>query len=157
MEPIKSELILRTFDGTMKKLNLTPECDDSKVEFQIKYYNDEDILTEASIIFEGVVAIDFEIIYFDSFSGSELFGFYEIFDSEAKIKIIEKIFNNRLKGYLYNGDYNYDPNEENNMLNYRKPLNELFKQIEKYHLYQQQTLGGIFYILALNYKLLSDE
>ncbi|WP_270940679.1 hypothetical protein [Romboutsia lituseburensis] len=153
MKQIKSKLILNTFDGTMKKLSINPKCTDSKVEFNIKYYNEEDILTKASIIFKGVIAIDFEINYFDNFIGSELFGFYEIFETAAKINMLEKIFNNRLEGYLYHGNYNYDPNEEHDMLNYREPLNEIIKKIDNYRLYQQETGGGIFYILALDYEV----
>lgn len=32
MEKTKSKLILATFDGTMKKLNLDPKCKESKVK-----------------------------------------------------------------------------------------------------------------------------
>lgn len=151
MEKTKSKLILATFDGTMKKLNLTPKCKESKAEFQVQYYNKDDILVKASIIFKEVIAIDFQINYFDNFIGAELFGFYEIFDNKAKMNMIEKIFDNRLEGYLYHGDYDYDPEEEHDMLNHRETFNEIVKEIDKYKLYQQQTQGGIFYILALNH------
>ena len=150
---MKSKLILKTFDGTMNKLNISPKSDDSKIEFHIKYYNEEDILTKALIIFKGVIAIDFQINYFDNCITSELYGFYEIFEDETKINMIEKIFSNRLEGYLYHGDYNYNAKEENELLNYRKPINEVVKKIDKYRLYQQQTQGGIFYILASNYEI----
>lgn len=153
MERVKSKLILKTFDGTMKKLNINPKSKDSKIEFHIKYYNEEDILTKALIVFKGVIAIDFEINYFDNYIGSELHGFYEIFDTTAKIKMVEKIFNNRLKGVLYHGDYNYDLTEQNDWLNYRENLDKVVKEIDKYKLYQQQTEGGIFYILGLNYEV----
>ena len=67
------------------------------------------------------------------------------------MNMIEKIFDNRLEGYLYHGDYDYDPEEEHDMLNPRETFNEIVKEIDKYKLYQQQTQGGIFYILALNH------
>lgn len=153
MKQIKSKRILDTYDGTMKKLNIKPKCKDSKVEFYIKYYNEEDISTNALIIFKGVIAIDFEINYFNNCIGSELCGFYEIFDTETKINMLEKIFNNRLNGYLYHGDYDYEPDDEHDMLNYREPFDEIVKEIDKYKLYQQQTEGGIFYILALSYEI----
>lgn len=150
---MKSKLILSTYDGTMKKLNINQKYTDSKVEFNIKYYDEKDRVIKALIIFKGVIAIDFEINYFNNSIGSELFGFYEIFDTTAKINMIEKIFNNRLEGYLYHGDYDYEPKDENDMLNYKEELNEVVKEIDKYKLYQQQTEGGIFYILASSYEI----
>ena len=150
---MKSKLILKTFDWTMNKVNINQKCDNSKIEFHIKCYNEEDILVNALIIFNGVIAIDFQINYFDNFIYSELFGFYEVLDDTAKINMIEKIFNSRLEGFLYHGDYNYNPKDENNMLNYREPINEIVKKIDNYKLYQQQTQGGIFYILASGYEI----
>lgn len=150
---MKSKLILKTFDGTMKNANISPKCDDSKIEFHIKYYNEKDILTKAVITFNDVIAIDFEVNYFDNFISSELYGFYEIFEEKAKINMIEKIFKNRLEGYLYHGDYSYDHNNENDMLNYMKPLKEIINKIDEYRLFQQQTQGGIYYILSSNYKI----
>ena len=153
MEAIKSKLILNTFDGTMKNININPKYVDSEVEFHISYYDKDDILTKVSIIFIGVIAIDFRVNYFNNFIGSELFGLYEIFDINFKIEMVEKIFNNGLEGYLYHGDYNYDPSDENDMLNHKEPLNDVVREIEKYKLYQQQTEGGIYYILASGYKI----
>jgi hypothetical protein len=152
----KSDLILTTFDGTMRKLNIKPKCVESTIEFQIEYYNSEDTRTGATLVFEQVIAIDFQINYFNNSIGSELMGFYEIYDNDRKIQMIEKIFNNRLEGYLYHGDYNYDKNDENDILNSRSAINRIVSEIEKYHLYQQQTEGGIFYILANGYKLTSN-
>lgn len=71
--------------------------------------------------------------------GAELRGFYEIFQIKKKKEMVEKIFKNRLDVFLYHGDYNYDANEGNDMLNWREPIDELSNNIEKYHLYQQQT------------------
>ena len=150
---MKSKLILKTFDGTMNKLSINPKCEDSKVEFYIKYYSEENKLIDSVIIFKGVIAIDFEINYFDNCIFSELAGFYEIIEDIPKINMIEKIFNNRLEGYLYNGDYKYNPKDENDFLNYREPINEIIKKIDKYKLYEQQTQGGIYYILAENYEV----
>ena len=48
------------------------------------------LLTKAVVIFKGVIAIDFEINYFDNFIGSELFGFYEILENNFKIKCYKK-------------------------------------------------------------------
>ena len=54
MEAIKSKLILNTFDGTMKNININPKYVDSEVEFHISYYDKDDILTKASIIYFSI-------------------------------------------------------------------------------------------------------
>ena len=95
-----SQLLLKTFDGSLTKLKLKPKCRDSRVEFAIKYFD---------------------------------------YDGD---------------GYLYHGDYDYDAAEENDMLNWREPVEELYKNMDKYHLYQQQTQGGIYYILAGGYEVI---
>lgn len=152
-----SKLLLKTFDGSLLNLKLKPKCMDSKVEFSIKYfdYDGDGTPVNAKVLFHGVVAIDLEVNLFDNFIGAELFGFYEIFQTDKKKAMVEKIFKNRLEGFLCIGDYDYDANEENDMLNWRNPVNELFENIEKYHLYQQQTQGGIYYILASGYDIIA--
>lgn len=150
----KSKLLIKTFDGTMKKCAIKPKCTKSKVEFIIKYYDEEDKLKKGLLVFEQVIAVDIEVNYFDNPIGAELSGFYEIFDINAKEGMIEKLFKNRREGYLYHGDYNYEPYEENDMLNYREPIIEIVKEIDDYRLFQQQTQGGLIYILAKEYKFL---
>lgn len=146
------KLILNTFDGQMKNLKLKPKCVDSKVEFNIKYYNEFDEITDAVLIFNRVIAIDFEINYFDNYIGSELFGTYEIMDRKYKIDMIEKIFQNRLKHYSFHG-YDYDENDEDDLLNCRREFNKILKDIDAYHLYEQRTMGGVFSIIAKEYFL----
>lgn len=68
--------------------------------------------------------------------------------------MIEKIFQMRLEGFLYHGVYDYDANDESDMLNDRKPVDALLEEIERYHLYQQQTQGGIYYILSGGYDVI---
>ena len=156
----KSKLLIKTFDGSLLRLKLRPKCLNSIVEFDLKYYDydgeDDATLIKAKIVFSEVVAIDFELNLFDNYIGAELFGFYEIFNQEKKKEMIEKIFQTRLQGFLYHGDYdNYDANEESDMLNYMHPIDEICKKLDKYHLYQQQTQGGIYYILAAGYTITS--
>ena len=148
-----SKLILKTFDGSMKKATINPKFLNTKIEFKFKYYNANDELTNAITTFKGVVAVDFEINYFDNYIGSELCGLYEIFHRTYKIDMIEKVFQNRLKHFLIHDNYHYDENEENDMLNYRENFNEIVNKIDEYHLYEQQTEGGIFSILAKGYIL----
>ena len=152
---ITSKLLFKTFDGSLLNLKLNPKCLDSSVEFDIEYYDydGDGALIKAKITFTEVVAIDLEVNLFANCIGSELCGFYEIFLEEKKKEMIEKIFKTRLEGFLYHGDYEYDASEENDILNWREPIEQLYENIDKYHLYQQQTEGGIYYILASGYDI----
>ncbi|NLJ88792.1 MAG: hypothetical protein GX327_08505 [Epulopiscium sp.] len=58
--------------------------------------------------FENVAAIEFHMNFFDNPVGAEAWGFYEIFDRAEKEKMLERNFNGRKDGFLFNGDYNYD-------------------------------------------------
>ena len=145
----------KTFDGSLLNIKVNPNCSNSLVEFDIQYYDydGDESLINAKILFNEVIAIDFEINLFDNPIGAELGGFYEIFNEDKKKEMVEKIFNNRLEGYLYHGDYHYDENEPNDMLNWREPIEEVYDFIDQYHLYQQLTQGGVYYILASSYIL----
>ena len=151
----KSKLIVKTFDGSMKKLNILPKNKETKIELEIDYYDDNDKKTNAMLSFDKVIAIDFRVNYFESCIGSELGGFYEIFDKSYKIQIIEDVFQNRLNGYLYHGDYNYDAKDEHDSLNYRYEINEIMKCIDSYHVYQQQIDAGILLVVAKAYTILN--
>ena len=83
-----------------------------------------------------------------------LFRSYEIFETSYKTELIEKVFENRRNAYLYKGNYIYDAEDENDSLNYRTHINDIIKCIDSYHLYQQETQGGIFQVLAKGYTLL---
>ena len=152
----KSKLILKTYDGSLLNLKITPKYLDSKVEFRIKYYDETGSFVKAKMIFDKVAFVDFEINFFDNYIGAELFGFYEIFDEGKKKELIEKLFKNRLDSFLYHGDYDYDSDDENDILNYREPIEVFCYNLDEYHLYQQQTQGGIYYILAKNFKIVKS-
>lgn len=151
-----SKLLIKTYDGSLVNLKLKPKCMNSTVEFNIKYYDydGDDSIVKAKIIFNEVVSIDFEINLFDNFIGAELSGFYEIINVDKKKEIVEKIFKNRRDGFLYHGDYNYDANDENDMLNWRESVEQLYQNLDQYNLYQQQTSGGIYYILAKSFEII---
>lgn len=154
---IKSEnsrLLIKTYDGSLVNLKLKPKCMNSTVEFNIKYYDEDDSLVKAKMIFSEVVSIDFEINLFDNDIGAELSGFYEIMNVKKKKEMVEKIFKNRLDGFLYHGDYNYDADDEHDMLNWRESVEELYQNLDQYKLYQQQTQGGIYYILAKGFEII---
>ncbi len=153
---MKSQLLIKTYDGSLTIFKVKPKCHRTKVEFDIKYYDydGDGALKKAKLLFHDVISIDFAVNYFDNYIGAELFGFFEIFDRKFKKDLLEKIFNERREGYLFHGDYNYDPEEEADMLNYRENFKEVEATLDEYHLYQQQTQGGIYYILAKGYELL---
>lgn len=150
----KSKLLIKTFDGSLTNLKVKPKGINSIVEFTIRYYNYDEALVKVQVIFHGVALIDFEVNLFDNCIGAELFGFYEIFQEEKKKELVEKIVRNRRDGFLYHGNYDYDETDENDMLNWRGPMEKLYENIEEYHLYQQQTEGGIYYILAKRYEII---
>ena len=125
-----SKLLLKTFDGSMSRLMITPKCDQTEVELHIQYYDyDEDkTLKKVKIRFHSVVSIDFEVNYFDNCIGAELFGFYEIGWPEKKREMIEKVFHTRKDGFLLHGNYDYEPDNDHDMLNYRERLFSFVKE-----------------------------
>ncbi len=157
MNGAASKLLIKTFDGSLVNLKLRPECMNSTVEFDIRYYDydGDESPVKAKVIFREAASIDFEVNLFDNCIGAELCGFYEVFQEEKKKEIVEKIFRNRLDGFLYHGDYSYDADDEHDMLNWREPIDGLYKNLDKYHLYQQQTQGGIYYILAKSFEIIA--
>lgn len=156
MDDKTSKLLVKTFDGSLVALRLKPRCMDSTVELDIRYYDHdgEGPLVKARAVFRGVVSIDLEVNLFDNYIGAELCGFYEILQTEKKKEIVERIFRNRLDGFLYHGDYDYDADDGHDMLNWREPVDKLYQDLDKYHLYQQQTQGGIYHILAKSFALI---
>ncbi len=152
-----SKLLVKTFDGSLVHLKLKPACMSSTVEFDIQYYDydGDESLVKAKVIFREAASIDFEINLFDNPIGAELCGFYELFQTETKREIVEKLFRNRLEGFLYHGDYNYNADDKHDMLNWREPIDELYKNLDTYHLYQQQTQGGVYYILAKSFEIIA--
>ena len=153
-----SKLLLKTFDGSMSRLMITPKCDQTEVELDIQYYDydGDKTLKKACIRFHSVISIDFEINYFDNCIGAELFGFYEIGWPEKKREMIEKVFHTHKDGFLLHGNYDYEPDNGHDMLNYRERMQTVDEHLAQYHLYQQQTEGGIYYLLAGGYELLWD-
>lgn len=147
-----SKLILNTFDGNLLTSTIEPNFKDTKITFNIKYYN-KDELINACLIFDNVVSIDFEINFFDNYNNSQLWGLYEIFDKKHKIAMIEKVFQKRINDFIKYGNYDYDKENENDILNSRENYLEITNNIDGYHLYEHQTLGGIFLILAKNYYI----
>lgn len=145
----KSKLLLPTYDARLTKLKITPKCFQTKVSYKLKIY--DNLLKKnvvKNICFKEVIAIEFAMNYFDNPIGTEVCGFYEIYDKSEKQAILERNYISRKKGFLFHNNYNYDADDEHDMLNYRKTFEEIKKNLDLYHLYQQQTTGGIYLLLA---------
>lgn len=103
--------------------------------------------------FEDVAAIKFCINYFDNPMEAEMRGFYEIFQRGEKEDILEKNFILRKNSVLFHNDYNYEPNDPYDLLNNRENIEHILKKIDDYHLLQQQTIGGDYFLLAKRWIL----
>ncbi len=153
---MKSKLLLPTYDGSISEFKVCPQGQNAQAEFSIQYYrwgSGEEQLISAVLRFYEIACLDLEINCFDNPVGAELGGFYEILDVELKKQILEKVFENRREGYLFHGDYDYDPNEPADILNFRPPIEGVLSELEQYRLFQQQTQGGIYHILCKGYEL----
>ena len=153
---MKSKLLLNTHDGSLTAVNLQPRGEETRVEFAIRYYcreNGEERNVSAVLRFFQVASVDLEVNFFNNPIGAELGGFYEILDEDFKRQMLEKVFQNRKDGYLFHGDYDYDPEEPADILNFRPPMEEVLAQLGQYRLFQQQTQGGIYHILCKRYEL----
>ena len=54
---------------------------------------------------------------------------------------------------LLTGCYDYDPEDEADVLNHREPVERFLAELPAYHLYQQQPQGGIYWVLAKGYRV----
>lgn len=151
----KAVCLARTFDGTLEKVTLRPKCRKSKVTFRLKYYStDQDTLCQGKLVFFKTAAVDFEVNLFENPAGAELGGLYELHDEAEKRGMVERLFQNRRGCYLSTECYmDYDPEDPSDILNFRPTVEELLSQLDTYHLYQLETIGGVFRILAKEYAL----
>lgn len=145
----KSKLLLPTFDAQLIELKICPKCTHTKVSYKLEMY--EEALRQKIIrilCFEDVAAIEFHINYFDAPIGTEVCGFYELFQKEQKAAMLERNFLSRKNRFLFHGNYQYDPKEPNDLLNNREDIECIFRELDDYHLLEQQTTGGIYLLLA---------
>ena len=155
MKDERSKLLLATYDGSLRKIQIESDKKYSKVKCKVRYYDEtaDGAVVKAKIVFQHVVAIRFYVNQFENTIGAELGGFYEIFDGKKKKEMLEKNFAGRREGYLYHGNYQYDPEDGDDMLNYRDNLERAERKLDRYHLYQLQTVGGMYELLAKGYLL----
>lgn len=150
---MSAKLLLANFDGTLERLELLPECRETKAVFHIRYWDKQENLVEAVLTFFDVIAISFSVNYFDNPIGAELFGLYGMEDEEEKARLIRENFNARRREFLLAGYDGYDPEDKNDLLNNTEELDRILPEMRRYHLYQQQTQGGACRLLARSYSL----
>ena len=150
----KTELILANFDARIPKIEIKPKNIASKVIISSKMYDEEtDKKISVKILFEDVAAIDFRINLFDCMIGAEAFGLYCIRDKEFIESITRTIFERRKEIFLLEGDYNYDANDEHDMLNCLDILGEFGENIEEYAAYIQNVEAGVYIIVAKKFRI----
>ena len=84
---MSAKLLLTNFDGTMFRLEVLPDCRDTRVLLHTRYWNREDQLVPGELEFFGVAAVGFSVNYLDNPAGSELCGLYELEDEEEKMRL----------------------------------------------------------------------
>ena len=86
MKDEKSKLLLATFDGSFRKIQIEPCRKYSKVKCKVRYYDEmaDGAAVKAEIVFQHVVAISFWVNQFENTIRAELGGFYEIFVRDKK-------------------------------------------------------------------------
>ena len=150
----RSQLLLPTYDAQLTELKITPKRGNATISYKLKMY-DEDLQQRVTktIRFEGVAAIEFQMNYFENLIGAEVCGFYEIFQSERKQGLLERNFMARKDNFLFHGNYDYDPNEPHDLLNYRENIERVLRELDSYHFYEQQTIVGSYLILAKRWSI----
>ena len=145
----KAELILANFDARIPKIEIKPKNIDSKVVFSSKMYDEENgEKISVKIHFSNVSAIDFRINLFDCMIGAEAFGLYCIRDKGFIESITRGTFDRRKEVFLLEGDYNYDEDDEHDMLNCFDVLGDFSKNIDDYAAFVQNVEGSEYIIIA---------
>ena len=144
-----AKLVFPNFDARISKIEIKPKNTNTKVILSSRMYNEETGRMETvKLVFVDVAAIDFRINYFDNMIGAEAFGLYEITDAKFIEKFVKDNFERRKEIYLMEGDYNYDENEEADMLNVFDLSNIFSEEKDSYHAYVQNVDAGVYIIVA---------
>ena len=150
----KAELILTNFDARIPKIEIKPKNIASKVIITSKMYDEiTDKEISVKITFVDVAAIDFRINLFDCMIGAEALGLFCIRDTKFVESIVRTIFERRKEVFLLEGNYDYDENDEHDMLNCLDIYGEFSKNIEEYVAYIQNVEAGVYIIVAKNVRI----
>lgn len=96
----------------------------------------------------NVAVIDFRINYFDNMIGAEVLGLFEIIDRNFIDVLVKEIFERRKEIYLLEGNYNYDEDDEADMLNSFDIMATFSAEKDGYHAYVQNVDAGVYIIVA---------
>lgn len=85
--------------------------------------------------------------------GSEAFGLYCVADKEFIRAIVKSVFDRRKEIYLIEDRYDYDENDEHDMLNCIDMSGEFDKNIDAYKAYIQNVDAGVYIIVAKDIQI----
>ena len=144
-----ANLILANFDARLSKIEVKPKSEQTKVTLSTRMYNEEtDEKENVKIIFDYVAAMEFRINYFDNMIGAEVFGLYEIPDKGFIEQVVNGNFERRKEVYLLEGGYNYDDDDEHDMLNVLDLMGTFAAEKDSYHAYVQNVDAGVYIVIA---------
>lgn len=151
----KTKLVLANYDARISKIEIKPNNKYTKVTLSSRLFNEVTEKNETiKIVFVDVAAIDFRINYFDNMCGAETMGLYEITDSEFVERLVKETFERRKEVYLLEGDYDYEEEDECDMLNTFDVLNVFAEEKDSYHVYVQNVDAGVYIIVAKDVQII---
>lgn len=151
----KAKLVLANFDARIPNISIRPKNVSTKVTISSKMYDESSGEKKTvKLFFEGVVAIDFRINYFDNMIGAEACGLYQIEDKVFIEKLVREIFERRKEIYLLEGDYDYDENEPADMLNVMDLNGSFKKDMDSYSAFIQNVDAGVYIIVAKDMQVI---
>lgn len=100
MKDERSKLLLATFDGSLRKIQIEPCRKYSKVKCKVRYYDEmaDGAAVKAEIVFQHVVAISFWVNQFENTIGAELGGFTRFLSGIRKRRCWKRISTGEEKG-----------------------------------------------------------
>lgn len=151
----KAKLILANYDASISKIAIKPKNNHTKVIISTRMYNEEtDRKETVKIVFSDVAVIDFQINYFDSMIGVEVCGLFEIIDRKFIEQVVKDNFERRKEIYLFEDYYNYDEEDEADLLNVLDVSGVFSREKDSYHAYIQNVDAGVYVIVAKEVQIL---
>lgn len=145
----KAKLVLANYDARISKIDIRPKNKHTKVILSSRMYNSETDQEETvKLVFVDVATIDFRINYFENMIGAEVMGLYEITDRKFIEQLTKETFERRREIYLLEGDYNYNEDDEYDMLNVFDVSAIFAEEKDSYHAYVQNVDAGVYIIVA---------
>ena len=151
----KAKLVLANYDARISKIDIRPKNKHTKVILSSRMYNSETDQEETvKLVFVDVATIDFRINYFDNMIGAEAMGLYEITDRMFIEQLTKETFERRREIYLLQGDYNYDEDDEYDMLNTFDVSGVFAEENDSYHAYVQNVDAGVYIVVAKELQII---